>query len=147
MIFFQFTRQEFAEVIKIVGQEDLGKELSWVFTALPTIILCIIFLLWCIAFILVILLLPDNTSSKHINVSFFPTLRACTFIVRSKSYGPSYNITVYPVLFDIGSNSGLIINVYLMCLISFRYITSSSLCIFYTTIVYCHVLCFALAQN
>jgi hypothetical protein len=59
------SRQEFAEIVKAVGREEHGQELSWLFSALPTILLAIVFLLWCVAFILVIVLFPDNTPSKY----------------------------------------------------------------------------------
>ena len=61
---FQFTRQEYAELVKVVGREDYGAHLSWLFTALPTILLAAVFVLWCVAFILVIILFPDNSAGE-----------------------------------------------------------------------------------
>ena len=61
----QLSRQEFADLVKIVGHEDAGQRLSWLFTALPTILLAILFTLWCVAFTLVILLFPDDAPSKY----------------------------------------------------------------------------------
>lgn len=65
VLYFQLSRQEFADLVKIVGHEDAGQRLSWLFTALPTILLAILFILWCVAFILVILLFPDDAPSKY----------------------------------------------------------------------------------
>ena len=58
------TQQDYADIVKIVGREDRGKSLSWLFSALPIILLSIVFIVWCIAFILVIVLFPDNESSE-----------------------------------------------------------------------------------
>ena len=60
----QLTRQEFADIVKVVGRESEGQHLSWLFTALPTILLILLFILWCVAFILVILLFPDDAPSE-----------------------------------------------------------------------------------
>ena len=64
---FQFSRQEYGDLVRLVGREEVGQHMSWLFTAIPTIILAVIFVLWCIAFILIIVLFPDNSPSKYYN--------------------------------------------------------------------------------
>ncbi len=51
--------------MKVVGVESSGRRLSWLFTALPTLLLALLFLAWCVAFILVILLFPDDEPSEY----------------------------------------------------------------------------------
>ena len=61
---FQLSRHDYSELMKLVGREEAGLHLSWLFSAIPNIALAVMFVLWCTAFILVILLFPDNQPSK-----------------------------------------------------------------------------------
>ncbi|XP_064626799.1 uncharacterized protein LOC135487228 isoform X2 [Lineus longissimus] len=65
---------EYAELIKMIGREEYGQKMPWIYSAVPTIVLLSFFASWCIAFICVIVLYPDNTPGTL-------PVRLCVFVL------------------------------------------------------------------
>ena len=62
---FQMSHSDYTDIVRTVGREDIGVRLSWLYSAWPTLILAGVFVLWCVAFVLIIVLFPDNSPSKY----------------------------------------------------------------------------------
>ena len=57
------------DIVRAVGREDVGLNLPWLFTVIPNVILGLMFVFWCTAFILVIVLYPDNSKSEFSEIT------------------------------------------------------------------------------
>ncbi|XP_074641279.1 uncharacterized protein LOC141899026 [Tubulanus polymorphus] len=68
------TDGEYVKLIEGLGCEDYGRLLSWIHSTVPTIILLSFFAAWCVAFICIIVLFPENTPSTL-------PVRLCVFVL------------------------------------------------------------------